>query len=141
MARQCRLKVVNLGGQNPGNGFWTRKTTHPRRAKSGRQSKILATDFGIGKPLTHSPTGGKIWATDFGTRKSKHWGGKIQGANPGGKIRATDLELGNLNTGGKIWEAKSGQRISKTRKSKHRGQIRVAKSGQRIRNSEIQTPT
>ena len=106
---QTRTEVCNSRG--PGNGFGTERSTHPRVAKSG---------------------GGKIQATDFGTRKSKHRGAKSRqrilelgkgqksgGQNPGnrfgtqkskigrGKIRATDLELRNPKSGG----AKSGRRI------------------------------
>ena len=39
------------GGLNPSSGFWTRKTTHPQGENPG--SEIRATDFGLGKPVNH----------------------------------------------------------------------------------------
>ena len=63
---------------------------------------VQATDY-------HSPTRGQIRATDFELGKPL----THRGQNPGGKLRATDLELGNPNTGGqnlggKIWATDLG---------------------------------
>ena len=79
------------GGQNPGSGFWTRKTTHPRGAKSGAHT---ATDFGLGKPLTHK----------------REEGGEIRGAKS--QLQILESENNHSPTGGKkSGEAKSGLRI------------------------------
>ena len=93
-------KPLTHGVQNPGNEFWTRKTTHPRGQNPG--SKVRATGFGLGKPLTKlgatsgvQNPGDKIWATGFGLGKPlTKLGATSGGQNPGDKIRATHFGLG-----------------------------------------------
>ena len=73
-------------------GFFLKIT--PLRQRDPKQC-FLSTSVGrslIDDDEDDNP-GGKIRATDFGTRKSKH-----RRAKSGGKIWATDLELGNPNT-------------------------------------------
>ena len=51
-ATDCGLgKPLTHRRQNPSYGFWTRKTTHPRGAKSG-WGKLPAADLELGKPVT-----------------------------------------------------------------------------------------
>ena len=69
-----KTQGTKSGVQNPGNGFWTRKTTHPRGgAKSRGQNPgngfrtrkitypLEAKSFGFGKPLPHR--GQNQWKT------------------------------------------------------------------------------
>ena len=126
-------KTAHPRGQNPGCGFWTRKTTHLRQRfldsenHSPTGSKIRATDFGLGKPLTH---GRQNPGCGFWTRKTAH----SRGQNPGGKLQATTFGLGKpLTHGGQnpacgFW----------TRKATH---PRGAKSGLRLLGSENHSPT
>ena len=135
------------GGQNPGYGFWTRKTTHLRGAKSREQnpgSKIRATDFGLGNPLTHGRQNleSKIRGNGFCTRKTTHApGAKSFGL---GKplthrgAKSAEQNPGRQNPGNGFWTWKTTHPCgAKSRVAKSGGQ----NSGQRIWNSEIQTLT
>ena len=100
-----KIRGANSGRQNPGYGFWARKTTHARWTKSGgAKSGLRIVDS------KNSPTGGKIREAKFRIRKTlRPRSGKSGGQNPGGKIQATDFGLGKACTygGDKIRGAKS----------------------------------
>ena len=83
------------GRQNPGNGFWTRRSTHPRGQNLG--SKFLATDLGLGKtmhPRGQNPGNG-FWNSE------NHSPDEVQNLGNGFGTWKTDLELGNPNLGAK----------------------------------------
>ena len=102
---RSQIRGTKSGEQNPENGLGTRKSKH-RGAESGQRIWKSEIQKPEGKILG-AKSGQRIWNSEIRTQ-----GSKVRGK--GGKIRATDLELGNPNTKGQ----NSGNGFG-TRKSKH----------------------
>ena len=124
--RQTHPREAKSGGQNSGCGFWTRKTTHPRGCKI--RLRILDSE-------NQSPTVCKIRGAKSGPRildSENHspTRAKIQGS----KIRAADWDIGKPLTHGR---QKSGRQNPSygfstdfgTQKTSHPPQKRTLKRG------------
>ena len=85
--RSTHPRGAKSGGQNPGCGFWNSEKHSPTGGEI-RESKILVTDFGLGKPLTQEGQnpGGQNPGNGFGIRRSTHPRGAKSGRqNPGAR--------------------------------------------------------